>query len=203
MIRQCNAEKVAAGTYCRTRSTYIAWGQINVSGASYNGSLCFRGIYPLASVLAWLSLTSRSCHWCTLNLNLQGDIIVVYAWITNTNQTRCMSHPMTYKLCLESAKSASLWQRRSRSISRSAAVYYHSSIRNVAFFSSACRLLQLPKMKRGAPAASPKAGPKSKKPRVEVPEYHLTPSLRDEHGEAIWPAPKDQIEKARSIIKEW
>lgn len=58
-------------------------------------------------------------------------------------------------------------------------------------------------MKRNASAASVKAAPKTKKPRVEVPEYHLTPSLRNESGEAIWPAPKDQIEKARDMIREW
>ncbi|KAK9778587.1 putative DDH domain-containing protein [Seiridium cardinale] len=57
-------------------------------------------------------------------------------------------------------------------------------------------------MKRSAPSSGSKAIPKAKKPRVEVPEYHLTLSLRDESGEIIWPAPTDQIEKARNIIKE-
>ncbi|OTB12685.1 hypothetical protein K445DRAFT_76888 [Daldinia sp. EC12] len=34
-------------------------------------------------------------------------------------------------------------------------------------------------------------------------EYHLTPSVRDEEtGEIIWPAPKDQIERARNFILE-
>ncbi|KAI2602233.1 DHH phosphoesterase [Hypoxylon sp. NC1633] len=54
-------------------------------------------------------------------------------------------------------------------------------------------------MKRSASSLS-KAAPRSKKPRSEVPEYHLTPSLRDETGEIIWPAPKVQIERARSFI---
>ncbi|ETS82417.1 hypothetical protein PFICI_04293 [Pestalotiopsis fici W106-1] len=57
-------------------------------------------------------------------------------------------------------------------------------------------------MKRSAPSAGSKAAPKSKKPRVEVPEYHLTPSLRDESGEIIWPAPNHQIETARKRILE-
>ncbi|KAH6659068.1 DHH family protein [Truncatella angustata] len=57
-------------------------------------------------------------------------------------------------------------------------------------------------MKRSTPSTSTKAGSKSKKPRVEVPEYHLTPPVRDEAGKAVWPAPKDQIEKARSVIQE-
>ncbi|KAI1416871.1 DHH phosphoesterase [Hypoxylon sp. FL1857] len=54
-------------------------------------------------------------------------------------------------------------------------------------------------MKRGASPVS-KASPRAKKPRPEVPEYHLTPSKRDELGEIIWPAPKAQIERARNFI---
>ncbi|KAI1802068.1 DHH phosphoesterase [Daldinia bambusicola] len=34
-------------------------------------------------------------------------------------------------------------------------------------------------------------------------EYHLTPSIKDEEtGEIVWPAPKDQIERARNFILE-
>jgi hypothetical protein len=55
-------------------------------------------------------------------------------------------------------------------------------------------------LKRKAESA---ASPKTKKPKIVVPEYHLTPSRRDEHGEIIWPAPIDQIERAREIIREW
>ncbi|KAK7745113.1 hypothetical protein SLS62_009912 [Diatrype stigma] len=57
-------------------------------------------------------------------------------------------------------------------------------------------------MKRAASSAS-KAAPRAKKPRPEIPEYHSTPSLRDESGEIIWPAPKAQIEGARKFILEW
>ncbi|KAI0204815.1 DHH phosphoesterase [Astrocystis sublimbata] len=56
-------------------------------------------------------------------------------------------------------------------------------------------------MKRSASSA-PKTAPKSKRQRPEIPEYHATPSLRDESGEAIWPAPKAQLEKARAFIRE-
>jgi hypothetical protein len=52
-------------------------------------------------------------------------------------------------------------------------------------------------------ADKPVSPPKSKKPRVVVPEYHPTPSRRDESGENVWPAPEEQIERAREIIKEW
>lgn len=55
-------------------------------------------------------------------------------------------------------------------------------------------------MKRTAPPL--KVAPKSKKLRVEVPEYHLTLSLKDENGDPIWPAPKDHMTKAREIIQE-
>ncbi|KAI0161060.1 DHH phosphoesterase [Hypoxylon sp. FL1284] len=56
-------------------------------------------------------------------------------------------------------------------------------------------------MKRSA-SSTAKAAPRAKKPRPEIPEYHLTPSLRDESGEAIWPAPNAQIELARKFILE-
>ncbi|KAI1134422.1 DHH phosphoesterase [Hypoxylon sp. FL0543] len=56
-------------------------------------------------------------------------------------------------------------------------------------------------MKRNASSIS-KASPRAKKPRPEVPEYHLTPSIRDESGGIIWPAPRAQIERARDFILE-
>lgn len=43
----------------------------------------------------------------------------------------------------------------------------------------------------------------AKKARPQVPEYHLTPSVKDEDGDIQWPAPKVQIERAREIILEW
>jgi hypothetical protein len=45
--------------------------------------------------------------------------------------------------------------------------------------------------------------PKTKKSKVVVPAYHLAPSRQDESGEAVWPARKEQIERARKIIREW
>ncbi|KAI1208422.1 DHH phosphoesterase [Annulohypoxylon truncatum] len=56
-------------------------------------------------------------------------------------------------------------------------------------------------MKRSA-SSIPKTTPRAKKPRPEVPEYHLTPSIRDESGEIVWPAPREQIERARDFIRE-
>ncbi|KAH4007246.1 hypothetical protein HBI56_215930 [Parastagonospora nodorum] len=44
--------------------------------------------------------------------------------------------------------------------------------------------------------------PKTKKPKIVVPEYHLTPSRQDESGENVWPARAEQIDRAREIIKE-
>lgn len=43
----------------------------------------------------------------------------------------------------------------------------------------------------------------SKKPKPHVPEYHETPSIKEEDGSIQWPAPKEQMEKARKIIMEW
>jgi hypothetical protein len=54
------------------------------------------------------------------------------------------------------------------------------------------------KRKAGATAAT-----KAKKPKISIPEYHLTSSRRDESGEIVWPAPEAQIERAREMIKEW
>lgn len=44
---------------------------------------------------------------------------------------------------------------------------------------------------------------KAKKAKLVVPEYHTTPSRRDEEGEIVWPAPRGQIERAREVIREW
>ncbi|PSN60224.1 DHH phosphoesterase [Corynespora cassiicola Philippines] len=54
--------------------------------------------------------------------------------------------------------------------------------------------------KRKAAQESP--GSKSKKRKIEVPEYHLTASRADNAGEVVWPAPAAQIERAREIIRE-
>ena len=63
-----------------------------------------------------------------------------------------------------------------------------------------CGIGKASKMKRSAPKAGT---PKAKRPRPEVPEYHLSPSVRTLDGEIVWPAPSDQIEKARNFILEW
>ncbi|KAF2710751.1 DHH phosphoesterase, partial [Pleomassaria siparia CBS 279.74] len=54
-------------------------------------------------------------------------------------------------------------------------------------------------LKRKAETA---ASSKVKKTKISVPEYHLAPSRRDESGEIVWPAPQEQIERAREIIRE-
>ena len=54
-------------------------------------------------------------------------------------------------------------------------------------------------MKRKASSTSTKP---SKKPKSEVPEYHLATPVRDANGEIIWPAPKDQIKTATEFIIE-
>ncbi|KAF2878479.1 hypothetical protein BDV95DRAFT_589407 [Massariosphaeria phaeospora] len=51
-------------------------------------------------------------------------------------------------------------------------------------------------------ATNTASSPKPKKPKFVVPEYHLSPSRRNEAGEVVWPAPSAQIERAREIIKE-
>jgi hypothetical protein len=43
----------------------------------------------------------------------------------------------------------------------------------------------------------------TKKQKVVIPEYHTATQRRDDAGEIVWPARKEQIERARAIIKEW
>ena len=54
-------------------------------------------------------------------------------------------------------------------------------------------------MKRASTTSQ--ASPKKKK-RIELPEYHATPSKLDAHGGRIWPAPKEQLEFAKAFIIE-
>ena len=56
---------------------------------------------------------------------------------------------------------------------------------------------------------SPKVAPKAKmpaakvtKPKPKVPDYCDVETLKDEHGNPIWPAPEEAIEKARAFIRE-
>lgn len=69
-----------------------------------------------------------------------------------------------------------------------------------------CRTAFVPRflntMKRQLPSTD--SGCRAKKPRAQVPEYHLTPSVKDERtGTITWPAPVAQLERAQQIISEW
>lgn len=54
--------------------------------------------------------------------------------------------------------------------------------------------------RKQAPSQEKSAAKKAKPP---VPEYHETPSIKEEDGTIQWPAPRDQMKKAREIILEW
>jgi hypothetical protein len=56
------------------------------------------------------------------------------------------------------------------------------------------------RMKRGISSTS---FPKSKKSRIEIPDYHLSPQRRDESGAVIWPAPVSELRAAGDFILEW
>jgi hypothetical protein len=58
-------------------------------------------------------------------------------------------------------------------------------------------------MKRKDPPSTLKSPAKKPKHQVQVPEYHATPSIKEEDGTIQWPAPKAQMERAREIILEW
>lgn len=54
-------------------------------------------------------------------------------------------------------------------------------------------------MKRAATSSQP--APKRRK-RIELPDYHATPSMLDASGKKIWPAPKEQVASAQTFILE-
>lgn len=62
-------------------------------------------------------------------------------------------------------------------------------------------IMMSPLKRKAERAISPPA--KTKKAKVTIPQYHLTPSQKDGLGEVVWPARKEQIKRARDIIKEW
>jgi hypothetical protein len=82
-------------------------------------------------------------------------------------------------------------------IHRSAFQLAHTHIQSLASQSTP----KAPKMKRKQAPSSDKSPAKRAKP--DIPEYHATPSIKEEDGSIQWPAPKDQIEHARKIILEW
>lgn len=48
-----------------------------------------------------------------------------------------------------------------------------------------------------------KAESPPKKAKADIPDYHLSPSVREEGGSIQWPAPRAQIVKARQMIVDW
>ncbi|WAO96528.1 Hypothetical protein NCS54_01420400 [Fusarium falciforme] len=89
--------------------------------------------------------------------------------------------------------------RRTLTVPRTLSFLHSNSIFSGPFY---CRVQA---MKRTASSTTRR--PKTKRrrassPGTKLPEYHLTPSLRDEKGEIIWPAPKSKLEAARSFIHE-
>ncbi|CAI6333885.1 unnamed protein product [Periconia digitata] len=70
-------------------------------------------------------------------------------------------------------------------------------------FSTCHSFLMPPSLKRKAEKSleSSKHG-KTKKETVDIPEYHLAESRRDDSGEIVWPARSAQIERARDLIRE-
>jgi len=58
-------------------------------------------------------------------------------------------------------------------------------------------------MKRKDPPSKLVSPAKKPKTKVPIPEYHATPSIKEEDGTIQWPAPREQMEKAREIILDW
>lgn len=70
-------------------------------------------------------------------------------------------------------------------------------------FSRCAHLADTMTILKRKPSSAVGSQPASKRSRPTVPEYHLTPSITDEDGDIIWPAPALQIERARDIIIKW
>ena len=65
------------------------------------------------------------------------------------------------------------------------------------------RVSNMSSTKRKVPPSAGKSVSPVKKAKVEVLDYHLTPSVKDKDGGIQWPAPKAAIARAREIIVEW
>lgn len=75
-----------------------------------------------------------------------------------------------------------------------------------ACFSHTAAALDVGGYFRDEPVRTPaytKSPSKSRRSRDPVPAYHLTPSLRDDAGDIIWPAPANKIANARQFIRDW
>lgn len=86
----------------------------------------------------------------------------------------------------------------------------HSPIQSLPRFTTrpavflACSMATNATKKRKIPPTGPssKGSSPAKRARPDVPDYHLTPSVKDADGEIQWPAPKAQITRAREIVIE-
>ncbi|KAM3418372.1 hypothetical protein BST61_g4369 [Cercospora zeina] len=62
-----------------------------------------------------------------------------------------------------------------------------------------CARLMISSKRKAPPSQSSTPAQKRSTPAA-IPEYHTTPSVKDDDGKIQWPAPRSQIAKARSII---
>lgn len=67
--------------------------------------------------------------------------------------------------------------------------------------SSVERRPQFSSMKRAS--APTTATSPAKKARIQVPEYHATPPIKEEDGSIQWPAPGAKMKRTREFIREW
>lgn len=70
-------------------------------------------------------------------------------------------------------------------------------------FTGIRRVSKMSGTKRKVPPSLGKSVSPGKKAKVEVLDYHLTPSVKDEDGGIQWPAPRAAITRARKLIVEW
>lgn len=57
-------------------------------------------------------------------------------------------------------------------------------------------------MKRHATTAATSSS-RTKRAKLEVPEYCDTPVVYEADGSTQWPAPRAQVERARQLIRQW
>jgi len=91
---------------------------------------------------------------------------------------------------------------RLRHTTNASATLRHLARLNTRLYATRGRPIALEMKRRDPPT---KAGSPVKKPKAQVvvPEYHAAPSIKEEDGSIQWPAPKEQMERAREIILDW
>jgi hypothetical protein len=121
----------------------------------------------------------------------------LWANIPKTAKMRLLTSKLSVRSALSSQRVLSQFAARNKPL--------FISIRQFAMKRSAATAELKTNTKSPKKSRSLKASPEpgEKLSEKKLPEYHETPSRKDEHGEIIWPAPNEQMQAAQEFILEW